>query len=343
MNRAPGRVVHFGPDPHTQGGIGAVIAQMISTPSDRYRHVNISTWRPGAGFLNFVLPFLAALHLMFRRPVLAHMHVSEGGSFVREGALVQLGAALRIPVAITTHGADWLEGTDQRFPWWQRRCFSSADVAFALGSRSRERLERAGCRRVVMIDNPVDLSTTGGVTTARAPHFAFSGELGPRKGFDRWIAAWPSISSSIDGATTTCMGPIAHEPTQYPDAMTVRGALPRAEALRVLETATILCLPSRREVLPMAVIEALAKGLQAVVTDTGEMAGLAALPGVHLTDGEPSAIASACIRAWHQRDLHSPESIAAAARTRFSSATVVAAIEDAYDELLSSPAEKRPA
>ena len=90
-------VWQYGPAIGSDGGMASVLDVYSRLPLTRYRFEIVPTWRPdarlwGAG------PFTRAISEIYRRgrgrTPLAHVHLSEGGSFVREGAIA---AAARSP------------------------------------------------------------------------------------------------------------------------------------------------------------------------------------------------------------------------------------------------------
>ena len=89
---------HYGPDPAYVGGMGTVIGLLTrhSVGADVVR--NVPTWRPSSQAKSASLSLTAARSLLRLTPdTVAHFHLSEKGSFVREGSLVRLARLRRLP------------------------------------------------------------------------------------------------------------------------------------------------------------------------------------------------------------------------------------------------------
>src|SRR4029450_12560268 len=89
-------VLHLGNDADSvRGGIAAVIRQHLSNPDERLSVSAIATYDPtGRGPLSRNIPYARARRGVVAghggRSAVAHVHLSQGGSLVREGFLVGL-------------------------------------------------------------------------------------------------------------------------------------------------------------------------------------------------------------------------------------------------------------
>jgi glycosyltransferase involved in cell wall biosynthesis len=310
-------VVHVGPDVRTTGGMATVITLLSRSPDPGVRASAAATWTPSSRDrgLTATARVLARLaRRRDRRPDWVHAHLSEGGSFLREGAVLLVGRALGIRTAATLHGARFLEFSE-RHPRLVRRVLGACRVVFPLGPHAGARVaELCPDTPVRPVLNPVDLDE---LHTAPAPsHTAdvvFGGVVGHRKGVDRLVAAWPEVRRRHPQATCLLCGPAGDLPVaDLPEGMRYAGALDRAELLGVLRSARVACLPSRDEALPMFVLESLALGVPVVTTPVGEIDQLGEEQGVALVDGDPAGLAArlgdlladpAQCSSWGQRGL----------------------------------------
>ena len=126
------------------------------------------------------------------------------------------------------------------------------------------------------------------ITTGRKPdpvNLLFVGTLTPRKGFDRVLAAWPTVAAAAPSATLTIVGKgsgevAALELAATDDRVTVLIDPPRAEVHARLRAATALVLlsqrtPRWREQVGLPIVEALSHGCEVVTTsETGLAAWL---------------------------------------------------------------------
>ena len=82
---------------------------------------------------------------------------------------------------------------------------------------------------------------------------------------------------------------------------------PRSDVADLLSAADCFCLPSRCEVLPIALLEAMGAGLPVVATDTGGVAELVreGVDGFIIKSGDRGALAGALLRLARETDLRS--------------------------------------
>lgn len=326
----------MGPAVTTQGGIASVIEEICRSRDDGLVSTAAATWWPQSP----VRSALAALALIARLPLLharvdvVHVHLSEGGSFVREGLVAVVARAIGFRTAATLHGADFPAFLD-RHPRLVRRILGSADIVFCLGGRTRTAVDAMLPGRGVTISNPVQARPTPPSVPQAAPTVLFAGVLGERKGFDLLLAAWPAVHARLPEAQLHVAGPVGDVAPRVVAGIVYHGLLARPEVETLLATATVACLPSRREVLPMFVLEALAAGVPVVASDAGELADLGGCPAVHVLANpiSPAALGDALVAALTQDTAD--RRIAAhawAARTAFS-AQVVAELRRAYERV----------
>ena len=102
-------VHHFGPDPNTVGGMATVIRVLTEHPIGGDVVVSHPTWRPQSSLTSTRLA-AASVRALLRAPAvhIAHIHLSERGSFLREGALVALARRRGLVTVVTIHGASFL-------------------------------------------------------------------------------------------------------------------------------------------------------------------------------------------------------------------------------------------
>jgi glycosyltransferase involved in cell wall biosynthesis len=228
------------------------------------------------------------------RPSWVHVHLSEGGSFLREGAVLLVARALGIGTAATLHGAEFVAFSHRR-PRLVRSVLRSCRTVFALGPQAAARVAAlAPTTPVRVVVNPIDLRELDEAPRAgRTSSVLFGGEVGHRKGVDRLVRAWPEVRRVHPDATCLLCGPLGDVPVdRLPAGMTYAGAVPRPELLSLLKSADVACLPSRNEALPMFILESLGLGVPVVTTPVGEIGQLGQFQGVALTDGDPADLAA---------------------------------------------------
>jgi glycosyltransferase involved in cell wall biosynthesis len=291
------RVLHVGPDIRTTGGMATVIGLLSASSRNGVRHGHAASWRPGSMTRGLASSAALAARLVLSRdsrPSWLHVHLSERGSFLREGGLLLVARALGIGTAATLHGAEFLDFS-MRHPGLVGRVLDACRVVFTLGPEAAARVSALNPdSRVARVMNPVDLAELA--ATPASPvrsSVVFGGEVGLRKGADRLVQAWPEVRRRHPEATCLLCGPPGDLPVDdLPEGMTYLGPLPRAELLGLLRSTQVACLPSRNEALPMFILESLGLGVPVVTTPVGEIGQLTHVPGVVLTDGDPADLAT---------------------------------------------------
>jgi len=281
------------------GGISSVITEYEHLDTAPFRQRRYVTYRPGRPVLGllaalafpvWVLPLLAR----GPRPVV-HVHLSEGGSFVREGLVAVAASLLRLRVVATLHGARFLEFVGER-PRLARAVLRACDVVLCLGP-----VHAAAVRCVVagsdvrLVMNPVDLPERGTGGDRDGLRVVFGGEVGTRKGVDRLFRAWPSVLERVPGARLTVCGPLDPSIERVPPGIDYAGTLTREALGGLLARATVACLPSRQEVLPVFILEALAEGTPVVATKAGEWKSFDGVETIRWVENEDGPVADAAL------------------------------------------------
>lgn len=355
-NVVPGRpggarktVLQIGPAPGTSGGIAAVIEETLKFDSVRYDQRSCPSWMPNSKFASLSTATRAAIKMCqsARRWNVAHVHLSEYGSFVREGSLLALAKLLRKPAVVTLHGAD-LNKHAAKYPILTRYIFNSADLVLCLGTNHAEIVEAIAQTPTQIIANPLgsDSFPAGVVPSRRDPlTFLFAGEIGTRKGHDRLIDAWPTVRARFPDAELRIAGPVADGYSVTSGAgITYLGNLSRASLREEIAGATATVLPSRAEVLPMAMIESHSQGTPSVYTKVGEWQVFQDAPGIRLIDVEAeseeqivASLAGAMIECASDDRDHGSELIDWT-RRKFSNEVVTEQLDEVYDRVLNKRA-----
>ncbi|MDD7963508.1 glycosyltransferase [Microbacterium thalli] len=272
------RVIHLGVVGDVPGGMAQVINRYLSWDFDHMQVRAIPTTRgardPFAPL--FTLAALARITVTRRRrQSVAVVHLSERGSFVREGLVLLFARAVGFSTVAHLHGAEFVSFA-VKHPRICRYVLQRAHHVAVLTRQTRATVERlvGSSTPTTIVPNGVDVPES---PATKDQHIVtFGGEVGSRKGADLLAAAWSSIASDYPTWQLRIAGPDGGQAALFADLPRCQylGALPHAELTELLRETQIAVLPSRNEALPMFILEAMAQGCVVVAADVGEIGDL---------------------------------------------------------------------
>lgn len=263
-------------------------------------------------------------------PDLVHLHSSKAGL---AGRLALRG---RRPTVFQPHAWSFAAATGGQAVLargWERLAARWTDLQLCCSSEEQEQGRQVGVQgRSEVVPNGVDLSrfpaVTGDERAAARAALALPddvlvavcvGRLGPQKGQDTALAAWPAVRAALPGARLLLVGEgPARDELERAAGEGVELLGHRDDVASLMAAADLALLPSRWEGLALALLEAMARGLPVVATDVGGarstlLHGDLPPAGVVVQPDDPSALSAAVVslgNAGARRDL------AAAARQR---------------------------
>jgi glycosyltransferase involved in cell wall biosynthesis len=290
------RATHYGPTPKSVGGMGAVLELYAehSIGADEVRAVGtyVPESRPASAWET--LRALAGL-LRFDRQHVVHVHLSDHGAFIREGAIVLASSLLRRPTAISIHGGRF-PAFVERHPGLVAAVLRRADVVVVLTEGDRERIEAVAPEvETELIPNPTPVDTDAPPVRETGEVVLFAGVIGPHKGVDVLVEAWRQVVERRPQARCIVVGPSVIDTMPTAERLEFRPPADRATMRALMHEARLVVLPSRREVLPMVLTEAMGAARPFVATPVGGIPSLA--PGGLLVPVEDAgALADAMTR-----------------------------------------------
>ena len=285
-------VHHFGPDPASVGGMATVIRLLAEHNVGGDRVDCHPTWTPGSPLLTAQL-FAAAARALLRMPAgdVAHIHLSERGSFLREGSLLALAHRRGLVTVATIHGAVFLPFA-RSHPRLVAAVLRRADLITCLDRATLELVRhRAPAVRCELLPNPALIPDDVPPVEATAELVVFAGEIGVRKGADVLAHAWPSVARRRPDARCLMVGPATALVLPQTERLEVHGAVGPREMRRILGEARAIALPARAEGMPMVLIEAMSLCRPFVSTPIGGIPELAAAGGMLVPVDDEVALA----------------------------------------------------
>jgi exopolysaccharide biosynthesis WecB/TagA/CpsF family protein len=288
--------------------------QLIPVCTTRWRRDPLSPMLYVRALLAILIARATSIMRDKGRVTIAAFHVSEGGSFVREGSLAMLASKLGFRTIIHLHGARFTEFAKRR----SGLVSSVIGNANAVAVLTNEHLEivrnlRSSTEGVYLIPNGVD-ETPAPTPAGKLKRVIFAGELSPRKGLDVLTAAWEEVADRHPDWTLLIAGPdtsgLLRQMRQLKRARYL-GVASNAEIAGLMREARVAVLPSRNEALPMFLLESMSYGCIPVSTTVGQIPELLAGVGVLVPPGDVTALVEALSNLLGREDEHDRLSAAA--------------------------------
>lgn len=304
MNRIV--ALQVGPAGEDAGGIAQVVNQISRWPFKDLSVRSCRTFHPGSlvrSLLGWTFAVAQVVHLrLFSGRSSVTVHVSQGGSWLREGSLAVVANCLGLRSFVFIHGSRFLEyaaASPSVVSWVLGRSSAALVLSPAVGERARE----LGAPRVIAIPNGLPDKPAGPWRRDRV--ILFAGEVGHRKGADLLLNAWADAAESLPGWRLQMAGPwrLPGTPPSLASC-TWLGCLPHEQLQARMMTVSVLVLPSRAEQQPLVLLEALAVGTPVIATAVGgvpELFADAGMPADHLVEpGDVAALKTSIVRVCGQ-------------------------------------------
>lgn len=296
---------------------------------------------------------------------LVHSHFGPDAQYGRSIAKIR-----GVPHVISVHGYDvcysplqYVRLMRSRFVSYalkRRRLLDSADLILCCSEYLQRRVVSLGVAREKTRVHylGVDLETIDSVNrdvtgerSFKGMHVVCVGRLVPIKGQDVLIRAIPEIRHKVPNLKVTLVGAgprLAHlkrlaRSLGVEEVAEFVGALSHADTLRVMGSADVVVVPSRRlarveEAFGLVAAEAMALGVPVVASETGGLAELLdqGRLGVLVPQGCPSTLARGVIQAVETSSPDRLKLAEDAVRTHYDASQQLLRLERIFDELVES-------
>jgi glycosyltransferase involved in cell wall biosynthesis/SAM-dependent methyltransferase len=345
----------------TRGGVGSYLRTIEATPLWAEWSIElVSTHRDGSALAK-IGEFGRGIALLLRRiavnrPALVHLHMASYGSFARKSVIVAICRAVGIPVVLHIHGGEFERFFRRAAPPVRaliRATLAGSAVVVALGNQWAARLkEIVPGARVEVIPNAVHVTGAGRNGRSAGPvQVVFLGDVRDHKGVFDLLQAWPhvGIADGLAQLVIVGSGELERAQTLIDDlaisaSVRLTGWLAPERVPALLTASDVLVLPSWHEGQPMAVLEAMGRGLCIVATDVGGIPDLLedGTSGILVPPSDIEALSTALRKVITDAEVRHRLATGAFARARseFNIDIVWRQIDALYRDVLS--ARRRP-
>jgi glycosyltransferase involved in cell wall biosynthesis len=297
-------VIHVGPDMYSWGGTQSVIRAIRDNNigADEIRF--LSTWNGPDHAKNLFLTARSAVALTrASRTSIVHFHMTNGGAWLREGALIRLARARGFRVVVTIHGYDFPEFA-QSHPRTVGNTLNQTNHVILLSEEARAvAVGLAPSVPTSVVANPIAIDREAAGAGSTPPVVLFAGTIGRRKGVDVLVEAWRLLlAEGIEGRCRIVglADDYAPPPTER---LSVEGPVHPDAVRELLRSVRVVALPSFAEGMPMILTESLAGARPFVATPVGGTAKIASDPSMLVPVGDAPALAAAIGRYLRDPDL----------------------------------------
>jgi len=354
--RAP-RILMVGTALDGRGGVAAVLSVLRASGLFEREAVRyVSTHREGGTLAKLVhagAGLWATLRTcLLQRPAIVHAHASTGASFVRKSLVLLLARASGCKTIFHLHGGTFrqyaLERSGVLMRRWIRHTLERSSLVIALSDSWAAFLRNfAPKARVAVVPNAVPLpdEAAGAAGGAAIPgRILFLGRLEPAKGTAELLDAvallaprFPQLRLVMGGNGDLDGFQRGAAERGIADRIALPGWLDAAARDAELARASVFCLPSHAEGLPMAVLEAMAAGKAVVASSVGGIPELVqdGVNGLLVPAHDAAALAAALARLLDDDSLRRQLGVQARAtvEARYSTRAVCGRLAAIYNDL----------
>lgn len=340
------KVLVLATSPKTRGGITSVLNCYKKQPMwEEFGCRWISTHRDGSKFLKLVYLIGAWGRFICLLPFydIVHLHVGLRPSMFRKYPFFRIARAFGKKTVVHLHCGSQLDSI------WNRRyskVFTSADRVLVLSESIRKdvvsRIGEALSDKVTVLYNPAGQSPAK--FENRKKLILFAGLLIPEKGCFDLITAFARLAGRFPGWRLVLAGEGRKDDCRLlagklgvEDALDLPGWVDADRMSELYSEASVFCLPSYAEGLPMSILEAWSSGLPVVCSPVGAVPEVAedGKNALFVSPGNPDELADRLSSLMEDKKLREDigNRALATARTLFSPSAVCRQLSEIYQNL----------
>jgi len=351
-------IVMIGPSMSlARGGMASVVlAYKDAGLFEKWPIIYLETHRETSSIHKFLLGLMSLFRfinlLVYQKVVLLHANIAGSMSFFRKSVFMLAAHSFGVPFIIHVHGSAFKvfyeKGSGKLLRLYIRFVFDHASAIIALSEEWRLWLSGITTNsNICLIRNPVQLpsNVNRDDMKPRVQNVLFLGKLVSQKGITDILKAFVTVieKSSIpvhlwcggDGDRETIESQIKE--LKLTPHVTVLGWIQGESKERQLRQADVLVLPSYNEVLPMAILEALAYGVPVVASRIGGIpdAITDGVEGFLIEPGDINAISESILKIVSNTELRKimRENARAKVESFFEDRMIVNQVSQIYKDL----------
>jgi glycosyltransferase involved in cell wall biosynthesis len=265
------KVLHIGPC-ETPGGMASVMRILAEHPPEGWEaellssHAIGSPWAKWRAYRRARAAFSQMLNDETRRPDIIHLHTAADWSWRRKRQFAKMAHKASVPNIVHIHSGQfdaWLGTPDSKRSHAMKSFLKKHhSQTVVLGSNWQEVLEPY-IGAVEVVNNPVAIEIQPSLEPRESHHLLLLGRNDPVKGHAFAIQVCEKVRETHPQLKVSMTG-IASSPHSW---LSAKGWVSDSEKLHLLQSSTLLLVPSAFEGQPMVILEAMTCGLQVLVSD----------------------------------------------------------------------------
>lgn len=278
------RVLVVAPGRRSKGGISASVAAIMS--SGELSLVSaywVETMDDRSTIRKIASLFSAYINYLLRLPFsdLVHIHTSSGTSFYRKTLFMSLALLFRKPYVLHIHPSHFIDFVNNANGLGRSiitRFSQCAATVIALSEGTASQLKRIlGVNKVDVLPNPCPYPVISNFSRdARSREILFAGKIMKAKGCFELLNAFAIVVKKIPESRLVMAGngeverfKRHAEELGLSNHVAFTGWIDGEALLAAYQRASILCLPSHSEGLPVSILQAMSQGVAVIATPVG--------------------------------------------------------------------------